>query len=450
MSKQPTKIRHPASTPRDWPLDKIIPYPNNPRTHPSDQIELLAKLITRHGVDQPIVVDEDGFILKGHGRRMAAVQAGMKTFPVVQHMGLSEDDKRAIRLADNQVALLSGWDQNLLRMELTDLKSAGYEMPLLGFNDVQLVSFMASVPSGEDPDKIPPIPPKPVTKLGDVWIMGKHRLLCGDSTRQVDVDKVLNGDSPNIMVTDPPYGVDYDPNWRNEASRWKGSNVKLGASAIGKVDNDGQSDWTESWTKFPGDVAYVWHAALHGASVESSLIAAGFIPRSQIIWDKGHLVIGRGDYHWQHEPCWYAVRKGRPGNWSGDRKQSTVWEIQKSQTSETGHGTQKPIECMRRPIQNNSKPGDYVYEPFSGSGTTLIACEMMTRYCLAIELNPVYVDLAVVRWQDFAKGEATLEGDGRTFAEIAKARLKGSGKAAGKKQAAPRSGRARSPASSPG
>jgi DNA modification methylase len=224
------------------------------------------------------------------------------------------------------------------------------------------------------------------------------------------------------MVTDPPYGVDYDPNWRNEASRWSGSTVKLGASAIGKVSNDDRADWLEAWQLFPGNVAYVWHAGLRGGEVALSIRAAGFELRSQIIWNKTRLVIGRGNYHWQHEPCWYAVRKSNRGEWQGDRTQSTVWDIPKPKTSETGHSTQKPIECMKRPIENNSKPGDAVYEPFSGSGTTIIAAEMTGRKCYALEISPAYVDVAIQRWQTFTGLTATLASTGETYAATAKAR----------------------------
>lgn len=415
LNTEASSVAMPAAKPSIWPLDKIIPYPNNPRTHPADQITLLAKLFVKHGIDQPIVVDEDGFILKGHGRRMAAVEAGMKSFPVVQHKGLSEDDKRAIRLADNQVALLSGWDTNLLRLELTDLKASGFDMSLIGFSGVQLVSFMAKVPEG-DPDIVPEPPKKATSKLGDVWIMGKHRLLCGDATKKEDVAKVLNGEKPNLMVTDPPYGVKYDPEWRHRIGVNK-------SDKRGKIQNDDQADWSEAWALFPGEIAYVWHGALHATTVAASLAKSGFTIRSQIIWAKERLVMSRGDYHWRHEPCWYAVRK--KGNWTGDRKQTTLWEIPSGgQDAETRHATQKPVECMRRPMLNNSSPGEFVYEPFSGGGTTIIACEMTTRYALAIELAPEYVDVAVHRWQTFSKQEAVLEGDGRTFAEIAKARAK--------------------------
>jgi DNA modification methylase len=198
---------------------------------------------------------------------------------------------------------------------------------------------------------------------------------------------------PLLMVTDPPYGVEYDPSWRNQAGAAK-------TKRTGKVLNDDRADWREVWALFPGDVAYVWHGALHSSTVAESLVAAGFAVRSQIIWAKDRLVLSRGDYHWQHEPCWYAVRKGATGHYNGDRTQSTLWEIDKPQKSETGHSTQKPIECMERPIRNNSKPGELVYEPFSGSGTTIIACERTGRKCRAIELNPAYVAVAIQRWAD--------------------------------------------------
>ena len=254
---------------------------------------------------------------------------------------------------------------------------------------------------------------------------GGHRIICGDSTDAATVERLLAGVKPHLMVTDPPYGVEYDASWRNEAARTsKGmGNRAIGAGAIGKVMNDDRADWREAWALFPGDVAYVWHAGKHAGMVADSLQAAKFDVRSQIIWAKNHLAISRGDYHWQHEPCWYAVRAKATSHWSGDRKQSTLWQIDKPKKSETGHSTQKPVECMARPIKNNSSPGQAVYEPFSGSGTTIIAAEQLGRVCYAVELNPAYVDVAVRRWQDFASGVATLEGDGRTFDEIAAERL---------------------------
>jgi DNA modification methylase len=252
---------------------------------------------------------------------------------------------------------------------------------------------------------------------------GGHRLVCGDSTTPEAVDAALAGVTPHLMVTDPPYGVEYDPAWRNRA----------GVSATGrtgKVLNDDRADWREAWALFPGDVAYVWHGALHAATVAESLTASGFEIRSQIIWAKDRLVMGRGHYHWQHEPCWYAVRG--TGHWNGDRKQTTLWQIatrapvaQGQQDAATTHGTQKPVECMRRPILNNSSPGQAVYEPFSGSGTTLIAAEMEGRACHAIELSPGYVDVAIRRWQAFTGQQATLYGDDLAFAEVAARRAAG-------------------------
>ena len=218
------------------------------------------------------------------------------------------------------------------------------------------------------------------------------------------------------MVTDPPYGVEYDPDWRNKAVRSNGA--AIGGRATGVVLNDERADWAAAWNLFPGDVAYVWHAGLFAGVVQASLETSGFQMRSQIVWAKSNFAIGRGDYHWKHEPCWYAVRKGATGRWEGDRSQTTVWEIAKPAKSETGHGTQKPVECMKRPIENNSKPGDAIYEPFSGSGTTIIAAEMTGRRAFAIELNPLYVDVAVRRWQEFTGETAILEADGRSFAQV--------------------------------
>jgi DNA modification methylase len=213
------------------------------------------------------------------------------------------------------------------------------------------------------------------------------------------------------MVTDPPYGVEYDAGKARKQSP---------GSAVGKVLNDDRADWSEAWELFPGAVAYVWHAMRHSGVVFDSLVSTGFEVRSEIVWAKNQLVMSRGHYHPQHESCWYAARGA--SNWSGGYKQSTIWNIDKPRKSETGHSTQKPVECMKRPIENNSSPGQAVYEPFSGSGTTIIAGEMTGRHIYAIELNPAYVDVAIKRWQDFTGETATLEGDGRTFAEIAQHR----------------------------
>ena len=242
------------------------------------------------------------------------------------------------------------------------------------------------------------------------------------------------------MVTDPPYGVKYDPEWRNKAG--------VSSSArTGKVLNDDRADWREAWELFPGDVAYIWHGSLHGLTVAASLRACGFALRSQIVWVKPNLILSRGDIHWQHEVCWYAVRHdGTPcpelpgycddydacwyavrerevSHWQGSRKVSSVWEIDYSgQDEKTTHGTQKPVECMRRAILNSSALGEYVYEPFSGSGTTIIAAQSCRRKCLAVELNPLYVDMAVRRWQRYTSQSAKLEENGKTFDKVRRER----------------------------
>jgi DNA modification methylase len=374
----------------------------------------------RWGWTNPVLVDEDGGLIAGHGRVLAAQKLGWTDAPVMEAVGWSDDEKRAYLLADNQLALNADWDLELLGAELGDLAASGFDVDLIGFDDIDAL-LRGLVKEGEtDPDDVPEPSAEPVSVLGDVWLLGAHRLVCGDSTDAGAVAAALDGAKPHLMVTDPPYGVDYDPDWRNRADRANGK--PYGARAIGLVKNDTKSDWREAWSLFQGDVAYVWHAGRYSSSVQSSLEASGLDIRSQIIWAKQQFAIGRGDYHWQHEPCWYAVRVGKTGHWTGDRKQTTVWDIDKPVKSETGHSTQKPVECMKRPIENNSRIGDAVYEPFSGSGTTIIAAEMTSRVCHAIELSPTYVDTAVMRWQNFSGNESTLEATGQTFAEVAEGR----------------------------
>ena len=244
--------------------------------------------------------------------------------------------------------------------------------------------------------------------MGKLILKSRHRIMCGDSTDADMVAKLLDGGAPHLMVTDPPYGVEYDADWRNNAFRSDGR-------AIGKVENDNRADWTDAWRLFGGDVVYVWHAGLYSNVVADSLISCGFEPRALICWAKSHFAIGRGHYHHKHEPCWYMIKKGKTGHWVADRSQTTLWDIDKPSKSETGHSTQKPVECMERPIRNNSEPGDSVYEPFSGSGTTIIAAEKTGRRCYAMELSPQYVDVAVKRWQEFTGQHAVHAITGEDF-----------------------------------
>ncbi|MCW5719217.1 MAG: site-specific DNA-methyltransferase [Bauldia sp.] len=398
------------------PVSELIPYANNARTHSDAQVAQIASSIRAFGWTNPILVDGKDGIIAGHGRLLAARKLGMTEVPVIELAGMSDAEKRAYVIADNKLALNAGWDEELLRLEFTDLDALGFDLGLTGFSGDEITGLMNIGGKGlTDPDEVPEAPVVPVSRIGDLWHLGSHRLLCGDSTRAEDVERVLGGVRPHLMVTDPPYGVSYDPSWRKEAGLAEGSSL-----AKGKVLNDDRADWREAWALFPGDVAYVWHGALHTAEVAESLTASGFAIRSQIIWDKTRLIIGRGDYHFQHEPMAYAVRKGKTGHWSGGRNQTTVWQIA-HRRSASGHGTEKPVECMKRPIENNSSPGQAVYEPFSGSGTTIIAAEITGRSCHAIELNPAYVDVAIRRWEEFTGEKGKLE-DGRTFAEVATSR----------------------------
>jgi DNA modification methylase len=412
----------PADRVERRPIDSLVPYARNARTHSPAQVAQIAASVREWGWTVPVLVDEHGGIIAGHGRVLAARQLGLTEVPVMVATGWSEAQRRAYVLADNRLALSAGWNEDLLRLELGDLHSEGFDLCLTGFDDLEIAGFLAEPIQGlTDPDEVPAPPEVPVSRPGDMWQLGRHRLLCGDSTVASDVERVLSGVCPHLMATDPPYGVDYDPAWRNVAL--EGSKT----ARVGKVLNDHRADWREAWALFPGDVAYVWHGALHAHTVAESLVASGFDIRAQIVWAKERLVMGRGHYHWQHEPCWYAVRQGAKGHWAGDRKQTTLWSIPTraassdraaGQDAATTHGTQKPVECMRRPIENNSSPGQAVYEPFSGSGTTIIAAEMSGRACHAIELSPAYVDVAVLRWKAFTGLEATLEGTGEPWGTV--------------------------------
>ena len=408
------------------PLAALIPYAENARTHSPSQVAQIAASIAEFGFVNPVLVDAEGVLIAGHGRVMAAKQLGLASVPVLRLGHLSPAQARALRLADNQIALNSGWDEALLAAEIARIRDeAMVDLDVLGFSGMELDRLLAAIevetigalPPG-DPDAPAPEPPEnPVSRPGDLWRLGSHRLLCGDATSSADVARLLDGAKPQLMATDPPYGVNYEPEWRNDA----GVSTTM---RTGKVLNDGRADWRAAWALFPGDVAYVWHAGVHARTVIESLEAAGFVIRSQIIWAKPRLVLGRGDYHWQHEPCLYAVRKGGTGHWQGARDQTTLWSIGSGpEDLATVHGTQKPVECMRRSILNNSAEGETVYEPFSGSGTTIIAAETTGRACLAMEISAAYCDVAIERWQAMTGQPAVLDTEDRVFADVSVARL---------------------------
>lgn len=390
----------------NFALSDLKIYENNPRTITKQQFEKLQSSIAEDGYHQPLVINTDGTLISGHQRAEVMRRMGITKIRVVRPSKLlspEEVDRINVRSNVNNGA----WDFDILadRFDLEQLVDWGMDEKLLG-------NIVKADPEDEQ-HELPELQAQAISVPGQVWILGNHRLMCGSSTVATDVEKLLNGVKPHLMVTDPPYGVEYDADWRNKAKRADGS--PIGASAVGKVKNDEQNDWRAAWALFPGDVAYVWHADKFSPLVAESLNESGFKMRNLIIWAKNHFSISRGDYHHQHEPCWYAVREKATGHWSGDRKQTTLWEIDKPQKSETGHSTQKPVECMRKPMENNSSPGQAVYEPFAGSSTTIIAGEQIGRHVYAMEIHPGYVDMGCRRWMNLTGLKAIDSETGEEF-----------------------------------
>jgi len=368
-------------------------YKLNAKQHPEAQVKGIVESIKRFGFIQPVVVDKNDEIIIGHGRTMAAMQAGLQEVPTVKLENLTEQEVKALRLIDNRIAE-TGWDADLLKIDLENL-----DIDLKPF----AVDFSAMMPEPEKEvveddggqEATNELTIKWGVELGQVWQLGEHRVMCGDSTKQEDVAKLMNGEVAEMMVTDPPYGVEYDADWRNRIP----NNSHMSAHATGRVYNDDRADWFEAWDLFKGHVAYVYHAQTKSPEVAASLAKANLKIRNLIVWVKNELVIGRGDYQHKHEPCWYVVREDSRSERTEDRTQTTVWEIAKPQRSETGHSTQKPIECMARPIKNHKF--NFIYDPFLGSGTTLIAAQQLNRKCYGMEISPDYVAVILQRWADF-------------------------------------------------
>lgn len=406
------------------PIDEIKPYEKNPRQN-QDAVQKVATSIKEFGFRQPIVVDKNNVIIAGHTRLLAAKELGLNEVPVHVAESLTKQQIKAYRLADNRVAQESSWDTPLLIEELKDLQFEGFDLDLTGFDSSEIDSYLNPTQIDEEifDERGEGEHKETISKLGDVWILGNHRLMCGDSTNPLDVEKLLNNNKPNLMVTDPPYGVEYDPEWRKDRGEFKGSAAQN--LQTGEVQNDNRADWTDTYSLFTGNIAYIWHSAKFTHVIAKNIEDCGFDLITQIIWVKQHFALSRGDYHWQHEPCWYAVRNNSTHNWQGARDQSTIWEIKNNNPlgnhemeEKLGHGTQKPIECMLRPIKNNSVRGEYIYDPFGGSGTTLIACERSDRKCLMMEIEPKYCDMVIRRWQKETLKKAKLESTNQSFNEI--------------------------------
>jgi len=379
---------------------ELLANPRNWRTHPKAQQQALGAVLDQVGWVQDVIVNQrTGHVVDGHARIALAISRSEPSIPVV-YVDLDEAEEGLILASLDPLAAMATADQEQLAALLGDLSIADE-----GLEDV-LRKIAGSPPrlGLEDPDAVPPGPTEVYVERGQVWRLGGHRIMCGDATSAEDVARLLDGARPALMVTDPPYGVDYDPAWRVvEAEK---GNLSYAARRVGEVLNDDRADWTAAWLLSPSDVAYCWappgaQHIDHGKALE----AGGFELRYEIIWSKPHFPIGRGNYHWRHEPCWMGVRKGATAHWIGDRKQTTVWEITLDRNVEGGHSTQKPVECMERPIRNHE--GD-VYEPFSGSGTTIIAAERQGRRCYAMEIEPKYVQVAIERWQNYTGERAEL------------------------------------------
>jgi DNA modification methylase len=395
-----------------WALERLKPYERNPRKN-DKAVERIRASIREFGFAVPILAKSDGEVIDGHLRLKGAIAEKLCEVPVVPCDSWTDAQVRAFRLMVNRSVSWAEWDLDALALEFGELKALEFDLTLTGFDSREIDAFTLTPTAAED--DAPPVPEVPTSRPGDLWLCGPHRVLCGDATSKDDVIRLLDGTKPFLMVTDPPYGVDYDPKWRAEAG------VNKNHRKMGEVSNDHRADWREAWELFKGPVAYIWHAGRYASTVQASLEAVGFEVRSQIIWAKDRFALSRGHYHWQHEPCWYAVRG--TAHWMGDRSQNTLWSIKAREDSGHGHSTQKPVECMRRPILNHIKRGDLVYDPFLGSGSTLVAAELTERVCLGLELDPRYADVIVTRWQTLTGKRATLEGDGRRFTEITNERV---------------------------
>jgi DNA modification methylase len=421
-----------------WPIDRPKPYPRNARKLSSRAVDKVAASLREFGWRQPIVVDNKDVIICGHTRLLAAKKLGLQMVPVHVAENLTPAQVRAYRLMDNRSNQEATWDEELLGGELLELKGLDFDLQMTGFNPGEIDSFLKGLTNTglTDENAVPEVPEAPVSIPGDVWLLGPHRVLCGDSTAASNVQRLLGERQPILMVTDPPYGIELDSEWRDraglngcgpaEASYMK---HRTEGHTNTSISSDTRADWSEAFALLPSlQVAYVWHASKFTREVLDGLLRIGFLHHQQLIWNKGRTVLTRTHYWFQHEPCWYVRKKNAP--WYGRAgENSTVWDSPSpkfimggSKEEKFDHPTQKPLELMRRSIVNHILPGDFVYEPFLGSGTTLMAAEVTGRVCCGMELDPQYCDVVVMRWQNFTGREATLEGNGATFEHVKQGR----------------------------
>jgi len=399
-----------------WPLEKLIPYARNPRTHSDAQVSQIAASIAAFGFNNPILVDTKNDIIAGHGRLLAAGKLQLAEVPVIVLDHLTEAQKRAYILADNQLALNASWDDTLLAAELAALQQDDFDISLIGFEDEELARLLAAQDAAEgltDEDAVPELPETPISVLGDLWILGDHRLLVGDATVSADVAKLMAGVPADLVFTDPPYNVDYE-GYTEDRLKIKGDRMS---------DADFKQFLERAFRSYrnvvkPGASMYLCHSSSWQREFQNALEASGFEVRCQIIWAKNTFAWGFGRYKFQHEPLFYCHVAGEKDSWYGDKTQSTLWQEKKPAANRI-HPTAKPVELVERALLNSSKAGDVVADLFGGSGSTLIGCERRGRLARLMEIDPKYADCIVRRYQEYAGKQAVLDGDRSSFEEVA-------------------------------
>jgi DNA modification methylase len=384
-------------------VDKLIPYAKNSRTHSPEQVGQIAASIQEFGFRNPILVD-NLTLIAGHGRLLAAQKLGLDKVPTIDCSDMTESQKKAYIIADNKLAMNAGWDTAMLTIEMKELQEEGFDLDLLGFDDKELNALLEPevVQGLTDEDAVPETPKEATTKLGDVYILGKHRLMCGDSTSITDMEKLINEQPVDMCLTDPPYNVAYEGATKEKLTI---INDSMGNDEFRQFLRD--AFVAADTVMKQGAVFYIWHADSEGYNFRGACSDAGWKVRQCLIWKKSSLVMGRQDYHWMHEPCLYGWKDGAAHLWSADRKQTTILEFNKP-TRNGEHPTMKPVELFEYQMLNNTKGGDIVLDSFGGSGTTLIAAEKHGRYARIMELDPKYCDVIVKRWEDFTGQKAVL------------------------------------------
>ena len=408
------------------PVANLVPYARNSRTHSTAQVDKIAASIKEFGFLNPVIVDGENGIIAGHGRILAAQKLGLKTVPTIEAAHLTDAQRKAYIIADNRLALDAGWDDEMLRVELQDLDAVDFDLTLTGFDLDEIAALTADETTEglTDEDAVPEAPEQPVTVEGDVWLLGRHRLMCGDSTSIDAVEKLMDGRKADMWLTDPPYNVDMKA--KNEMLQ-KAGKARKDSATFGIIndkmsDDDFRAFLTECYTSADaamkeGAVFYIWHADSEGYNFRGAAKDMGWQIRQCLVWRKSVMAIGRQDYHWQHEPCLYGWKDGAAHLWASDRKQTTVLDFNKPASSGL-HPTTKPVDLFEYQMLNNTKGGDAILDSFGGSGTTVIAAEKNSRDAFAMELDPKYCDVIIKRWQDFTGQEATHEESGKTYAEL--------------------------------